>query len=323
VVLGGDAEFFIECDNGTYYQFQGAYGRECDGLDDHPANTDVNPNFGNLNSWDVALVHTIHCNAVYEEIFEHICEGDTFDFNGTLISEPGTYTDTLSSFLGIDSIVTVHLVFDFPLIGNLTGTLCPGDTSWIFGYPFLPGIAYDTLLDFGHCGIHLIGMLETFTVDTTLLVLGHLLEIQQPSFFAEWYDCETGLPIPGAVGKTFTPEKSGYYKARLITTDSCDIFTECAFVIGTGTGIPGQDFQFTIYPNPVKDLLSIEPTGNSNTGNTIEILNPLGQRMYYLPAQDSPGNQTIDISHLVPGMYLIRIIDSGNFSHQKLVFKTN
>jgi carbonic anhydrase/acetyltransferase-like protein (isoleucine patch superfamily) len=42
VKLGGDAEYFSTCNRGTYLQVQGAYGRECDGLVDHPANIEVN-----------------------------------------------------------------------------------------------------------------------------------------------------------------------------------------------------------------------------------------------------------------------------------------
>lgn len=40
--LGGDAEYFRPCSEGTYYQVQGAQGRDCDGRTDHPANEDIN-----------------------------------------------------------------------------------------------------------------------------------------------------------------------------------------------------------------------------------------------------------------------------------------
>ncbi len=50
VQLGGDAEYFRPCDKGVYMQVQGAYGRDCDGLTDHPANIEVNRSF----SWPSA-----------------------------------------------------------------------------------------------------------------------------------------------------------------------------------------------------------------------------------------------------------------------------
>jgi hypothetical protein len=42
VYLGGDAEYFRPCSEGTYYQVQGAQGRDCDGRTDHPADIDIN-----------------------------------------------------------------------------------------------------------------------------------------------------------------------------------------------------------------------------------------------------------------------------------------
>lgn len=61
VRLGGDAEYFRPCDAGTYLQVQGAYGRDCDGLDDHPANLSLNMPYPPLYTEDLPWATTPDC----------------------------------------------------------------------------------------------------------------------------------------------------------------------------------------------------------------------------------------------------------------------
>ena len=64
----------------------------------------------------------------YEEVQATICEGKEFDFNGNMITAAGTYTDTLSTVSGCDSVRVLTLTVLPILRENLSIAICEGDT---------------------------------------------------------------------------------------------------------------------------------------------------------------------------------------------------
>ncbi|MBI1223637.1 MAG: DUF11 domain-containing protein [Bacteroidetes bacterium] len=93
--------------------------------------------FSNAGTSDTALV-TVYPNAFYT-YSDFICEGQTSFFNGQFLSVSGTYYDTLSTYLGCDSIIELELTV-FPTSTetfNYTG--CAGDGFYIV----VNGVVYD------------------------------------------------------------------------------------------------------------------------------------------------------------------------------------
>ncbi len=76
-----------------------------------------------------------------------ICMGGNIEVNGSVLTEEGTYIDSLMASSGCDSIVTTVLTFTNPAIYEETAAICAGD-SVLFGnnYYLLPGIYLDTWL---------------------------------------------------------------------------------------------------------------------------------------------------------------------------------
>ncbi|MBK7426628.1 MAG: hypothetical protein IPI60_06185 [Saprospiraceae bacterium] len=70
------------------------------------------------------IVHPIFTN----DIIAEICDGESYDFNGTLLTIGGLYTDTLQTAFGCDSIenltLTVHPIFS----SDITAEICEGET---------------------------------------------------------------------------------------------------------------------------------------------------------------------------------------------------
>ena len=67
--------------------------------------------------------------AVYtQEIHHAICEGSAYTENGFNVSEAGTYTQTLQTIDGCDSIVTLNLAINPVASTNLTAAICEGTT---------------------------------------------------------------------------------------------------------------------------------------------------------------------------------------------------
>ncbi len=65
--------------------------------------------------------------------------------------------------------------------------------------------------------------------------------------------------------------------------------------------------QWKVYPNPVKDILSVEfPTAVQES--TLEVLNLLGQKVMEFDL--TSGTESLDVSGLRPGVYLLKINDN-------------
>jgi polyhydroxybutyrate depolymerase len=70
-----------------------------------------------------------------------------------------------------------------------------------------------------------------------------------------------------------------------------------------------------IYPNPTYGLLSIK----SETSKKIEIINELGQQVYYVYSDVHTSSNIIDISHLPRGVYFLKINNNNSLVYKKIV----
>ena len=101
---------------------------------------------------------------ISNNIENSICSGQSFDFNGTLLSEEGVYEDTLVTSSGCDSIVVLSLFVSEPASSFEDIEICIGD-SYSFGNNTLTesGIYYDTISNTNGCDSVLV--LELSAVD--------------------------------------------------------------------------------------------------------------------------------------------------------------
>ncbi len=99
----------------------------------------------------ITLTLTAHANAS-TNIDVQICEGQTYTFQGTQISNAGTYTADLQTINGCDSTVTLSLSVVDVIEAALDIALCNGE-SYSFGGNALSasGMYIDTLLSTGGC----------------------------------------------------------------------------------------------------------------------------------------------------------------------------
>jgi uncharacterized repeat protein (TIGR01451 family) len=88
---------------------------------------------------------------VLSNLSASICNNDTYDFNGQIISSTGIYRDTFPSQSGCDSIVVLNLSV-IPTQVNINESFCQG-SSYNFNNQQLtvPGIYSDTLLNILGC----------------------------------------------------------------------------------------------------------------------------------------------------------------------------
>ncbi|MDR1758321.1 MAG: T9SS type A sorting domain-containing protein [Bacteroidales bacterium] len=82
--------------------------------------------------------------------------------------------------------------------------------------------------------------------------------------------------------------------------------------------LPDKSGNLKIYPNPAKNELKIE-NGEWKTGNKIEIYDLLGKLQQSSISNQQSSIQTIDISHLSTGMYLLRVLTPAGTIIKKFV----
>lgn len=75
-----------------------------------------------------------------------ICPGNTYSFNGTTYSTPGTFTSTLTNSVGCDSIATLILNLKATSASNTKVAICPGNTYIFNGKSYTTAGTYTSTL---------------------------------------------------------------------------------------------------------------------------------------------------------------------------------
>lgn len=78
---------------------------------------------------------------------QSICPGDSVQIFGQWVSQPGTYSDTLVTAIGCDSVLEQSVQFNTPVVNTLSSvSICQGDSVQIFGTWVTSAITlYDSL----------------------------------------------------------------------------------------------------------------------------------------------------------------------------------
>jgi hypothetical protein len=129
----------------------------------------------------------------------------------------------------------------------------------------------------------------------------------------QWYD-ENG-PIEAAIGQDFLALKPGTYYVVVTIGDCVSAPSNAIELLTVATHELLSDFGIRIYPNPVRDILTIEMPGNV-IPMKFEIINVLGQIVF---SSEMNEKTIIEMTGCNAGLYFIRF-HSGTFSElRKLV----
>ncbi len=78
--------------------------------------------------------------------------------------------------------------------------------------------------------------------------------------------------------------------------------------------------KISLYPNPTNGLVTLDATFDHSMDTQIEILNPLGQRLWYISANATDNlTQSFDLGSFSSGLYLVRISAEGKTLTRKLI----
>jgi hypothetical protein len=137
----------------------------------------------------------------------------------------------------------------------------------------------------------------------------------------QWY--EVGGPVSGATNQTFTPTANGSYYC-VVTLNGCSSDpSDTLTVIVTSTEQLTESPAFSIFPNPGNGVFTLRFDSPVLLDVTMDIWNDVGQIVYKYIITADVGKlfETIDLSFLPKGIYIIRTTSGDKINTIKLVMK--
>lgn len=242
-----------------------------------------------------------------------ICAGNSFNFNGMMLTTAGTYRDTLQNTAGCDSlIITLTLNVNAVTNGNISASICQGQT-----YPFnnlqltSTGTYRDTLVNVNGCDSILTLTLTVNPVPAKPVITRNGNDLSSSAATGnQWYLVGTGA-IAGATGQVYTPNQANGGRFYVISTvNGCSSpSSDTLDFVGTGI-VEASIFNWQYFPNPAGQLVNIRLELAKADQIRIDITDLSGRivRSVY-EGERTPGilNLEVPVSDLAQGLYLIRL----------------
>jgi len=224
------------------------------------------------------IVHPV----IKDTVTTSICSNDQYLIGSTAYNTAGTYTDTLATSFGCDSIVTLYLSVNPVSDSTISETICQNNT-FSFGGQFIntAGTYHDTLVN--ALGCDSIVILNLAVSDTS---------------FSEFWITDTSY-----TWNTITYNTSGDYNQTLLNTAGCDSVVTLHLTIITG--IENPDKLISIYPNPAQDNIHVDFGQIPETEMMVAIFDAYGRNVHL--SRISKQYNEIDIQGLTTGIYFIEI----------------
>jgi hypothetical protein len=241
---------------------------------------------------------------------QSICFGDTFAWNGQLYFATGTYSDTIVSASGCDSILVLNLTVKNALSGSVNLNICNGDSVFYNGSYYTQGTYTDTLTSASGCdSVVTVHVALYNTTAPTITQNGFVLSVQN---FSSYQWIKDGTDIPGATLSSYTATTDGVYRVRVTDANGCT--TESAPLNVLGTLIADDELvSFSVFPNPVHDILYITSVSKSNF--SLHIWNTAGTEILSEKLMDGK----LFVGHLPSGVYILSLTSGNGTQHRMFV----
>jgi hypothetical protein len=245
-------------------------------------------------------------------IYETICTGQSYLFDGEEYTEPGTYTAFLQTADGCDSIAILNLTVIPPVMSTVSATICPGE-SYLFGGQQLTesGTYTHTYELAGGCDSNVVLSLH---VESSYLSIyqfdeNTLYAASPVTVYFVWMDCTTGFVFEDETGTTFTPEENGFY-AVIATENGCPDTSDCLPISAIGL-TEHSDTDYVVFPVPADETVTIS-ADPALIGSAFTVVSSAGTVV--LNGRIDAAETTVEIGQLASGLYTVRIQGSKTVS---------
>lgn len=118
-----------------------------------------------------------------------------------------------------------------------------------------------------------------------------------------------GQPISGANSQFYTITKSGFYSVT-VTINGCSTTSTPLNITTTNLNEIDNYIDFSVYPNPAKEKITIDISNNIANHYLLKITNTLGQIV--VSSELNKNVSDIDINNLYRGVYFIQLVNPEN-----------
>ncbi len=227
-----------------------------------------------------------------------------------------TYMDTIPNLAGCDSVLTINLIVN---ASATTSTVSPSACNSYLSpsglYTWTSSATYtDTIPAAAGCDSIITINLTINTINKTVNQAAHILTANEAGGMYRWLDCNNSYAaLSGATSQIYTATINGSYAVE-VTKNGCIDTSACAAVTTIGISTFDKVGNFTMYPNPVSNYLTID---NLTLGSSINIYDALGRVVYENHNVSSKIN--IDVLSFSNGVYSVSQRWSGFTSKRMLV----
>jgi subtilisin-like proprotein convertase family protein len=245
------------------------------------------------------------------------CEDQSFTF----VADSGyCLVDLIVDAASVDSTVTytfydvtaphsIHAVFAPQTSEVQNISICFGDTYEVAGMTYdSTGTYYNVFTNSAGCDSILItNLTEAAPVNTGTSTAGITITADEAVATSyQWVNCNTGYSaISGETNQSFTPVANGQY-AVIVTLGSCADTSACVNINTVGIAENQNAYPFMVNPNPATNQIIV----STAMAQEITLLDAAGGLVMKIMLRE--GDNTIDISRLPSGLYLIRNESGGS-----------
>ena len=286
---------------------------------------------------DSVITLTLTVNSTFNTpVAAEICQGSSYNFFGQTLTTAGSYTHTLQTVHGCDSVITLTLTVNPTFNTPVADEICEGSSYNFYGQTLTTAGTYTHTLQSVH------GCDSVITLTLSLLPGTHNVETESACESFVWhgetyttsgtytyaYNNANGcasvdtlhLTIHSSTASDFAITttdscyewnseiycESGDYTQTLQTVDGCDSVVTLHLTITVS--IDDRDLTgMEIFPNPTSTVLNIK----GDNMRKIWIYNADGQIVFV--KEGNVGNlQRVDVSPFAAGQYVVKIEFDNN-----------
>ena len=255
-------------------------------------------NLQTINGCDSTVTLNLTVNPVYDEtINAAICEGTTYTENGFNVSEAGTYTQTLQTINGCDSIVTLNLSINPVADTTIAAAICEGEIYYENGFMASREGTHTQILQTEN------GCDSVVTLNLTVYP-AYQMGIGAIIHEGETYE-EYGFDV----------NEEGTYTQILQTVNGCDSIITLNVVLSSLDEVEANDIKVNVYPNPANSYTVLEVHGLKEQ-TMVNLFDIQGRKVREYVMNIGQETLRIDLGDLPKGVYTITI---GNMTKKLIV----
>lgn len=234
-----------------------------------------------------------------------------------------SHTSILTSVLtGCDSNVTENITVLAELTGTHNETVCTGESITVNGTIYdvsnLTGVEVFTNTGVYGCDSTVtVTLTITPAIDVSVTENGATLTANNSAAIYQWLEnCNTSVTqVSGETNQTYTASSTGNY-AVIVTEGSCTDTSSCYLVELGGIDSELNLFEFTIFPNPANNFVTIDV--NENETINLSLTNVTGK---LLLQKEFKSQLVLDVNFVKSGIYFVTIQSKNRMITKQLIIK--